>query len=234
MRTGCEVWTQDPLMSVMRSVLHLPRGAMAFRALAPAPLPGSRRGGRNQTAPRQSMTGTLYLCNPHHIFSHAHSLQQSLHSFRKQSSGYNWKICVALSYTNHKIIPCDRGNVPIMNPLQRALRPASRRVLASRRPIVAATANSGVQARWQQHNGGPIDPVADGEMAVGELEGAKFKIEPLRRTGEDAQTMRARLTCTLLLPPPSLLLPTLSTSTLPLHSSLFPIQENTRGRPDRQ
>jgi len=32
-----------------------------------------------------------------------------------------------------------------------------------------------------------------GEMGVGELEGAKFKIEPLRRTGEDINTMRARL-----------------------------------------
>lgn len=30
-------------------------------------------------------------------------------------------------------------------------------------------------------------------MGVGELEGAKFKIEPLRRTGEDEKTMRARL-----------------------------------------
>jgi hypothetical protein len=32
-------------------------------------------------------------------------------------------------------------------------------------------------------------------MGVGEMEGAKFKIEPLRRTGEDANTMRARLLC---------------------------------------
>lgn len=35
-------------------------------------------------------------------------------------------------------------------------------------------------------------------MGVGELEGASFKIEPLRRTGEDPETMRARLTCTFL------------------------------------
>jgi hypothetical protein len=33
------------------------------------------------------------------------------------------------------------------------------------------------------------------EMGVGELQGAKFKIEPLRRTGEDLNTMRARLLC---------------------------------------
>lgn len=34
------------------------------------------------------------------------------------------------------------------------------------------------------------------EMAVGELEGATIKIEPLRRVGEDEKTMRARLVCT--------------------------------------
>lgn len=33
------------------------------------------------------------------------------------------------------------------------------------------------------------------ELGVGELEGASFKVEPLRRTGEDANTMRARLLC---------------------------------------
>lgn len=38
-------------------------------------------------------------------------------------------------------------------------------------------------------------------MGVGELEGASFKIEPLRRTGEDAETMRARLTCMSPCPP---------------------------------
>lgn len=35
----------------------------------------------------------------------------------------------------------------------------------------------------------------DAEMGVGEMEGGKFKIEPLRRTGEDANTTRARLLC---------------------------------------
>ncbi|KAK5079136.1 Succinate dehydrogenase assembly factor 2 mitochondrial [Lithohypha guttulata] len=34
---------------------------------------------------------------------------------------------------------------------------------------------------------------APGEFGVGEMEGAEFKIEPIRRTGEDAPTMRARL-----------------------------------------
>ena len=36
------------------------------------------------------------------------------------------------------------------------------------------------------------------ELGVGEMEGAKFKVEPLRRTGEDANTMRARLLCPFL------------------------------------
>ena len=35
----------------------------------------------------------------------------------------------------------------------------------------------------------------EGEIGVGELQGAKFKIEPLRRTGENLNTMRARLLC---------------------------------------
>ncbi|KAF3345259.1 hypothetical protein VdG2_06510 [Verticillium dahliae VDG2] len=38
-----------------------------------------------------------------------------------------------------------------------------------------------------------IDSQIQHDLEVGELQGAKFKIEPLRRTGEDATTMRARL-----------------------------------------
>lgn len=34
------------------------------------------------------------------------------------------------------------------------------------------------------------------ELGVGELQGAKFRIEPLRRVGEDDETKRARLVCT--------------------------------------
>jgi hypothetical protein len=33
------------------------------------------------------------------------------------------------------------------------------------------------------------------ELGVGEMEGGKFRVEPLRRTGEDENTMRARLVC---------------------------------------
>jgi len=36
---------------------------------------------------------------------------------------------------------------------------------------------------------------SSGDYGVGEMEGAQFKIEPLRRTGEDVPTKRARLLC---------------------------------------
>ena len=42
--------------------------------------------------------------------------------------------------------------------------------------------------------GAPEDG-ANAELGVGEMEGGKFKVEPLRRTGEDGNTMRARLLC---------------------------------------
>lgn len=36
------------------------------------------------------------------------------------------------------------------------------------------------------------------ELGVGEMEGITFKVEPLKRVGEDTATMRARLLCMLL------------------------------------
>ena len=43
----------------------------------------------------------------------------------------------------------------------------------------------------------PGDPenVSKADLGVGEMEGASFKVAPLRRTGEDSITMRARLLC---------------------------------------
>lgn len=35
----------------------------------------------------------------------------------------------------------------------------------------------------------------DAELGVGEVEGIEFKVEPLKRVGEDTNTMRARLLC---------------------------------------
>lgn len=43
---------------------------------------------------------------------------------------------------------------------------------------------------------GPQKP----ELGVGEMEGIRFKVEPIKRTGEDTATKRARLLCMLLLP----------------------------------
>lgn len=40
-----------------------------------------------------------------------------------------------------------------------------------------------------------VDDTSSAELGVGELQGAKFKIEPLRRVGEDDATKRARLVC---------------------------------------
>ena len=45
---------------------------------------------------------------------------------------------------------------------------------------------------------GAPDGGANAELEVGEMEGASFKVEPLRRTGEDGNTMRARLLCPFL------------------------------------
>lgn len=43
---------------------------------------------------------------------------------------------------------------------------------------------------------GPQKP----ELGVGEMEGIKFKVEPLKRTGEDSATKRARLLCPFSVP----------------------------------
>lgn len=48
----------------------------------------------------------------------------------------------------------------------------------------------------EHFTGGRQEPGAQKpELGVGEMEGITFKVEPLRRTGEDVSTMRARLLC---------------------------------------
>ncbi|KAF2746686.1 DUF339-domain-containing protein [Sporormia fimetaria CBS 119925] len=56
----------------------------------------------------------------------------------------------------------------------------------------SASSSSG-QPKGMSGEDKAAEPEADFELDVGELEGAKFKIEPMRRTGEDEGTMRARL-----------------------------------------
>lgn len=45
-------------------------------------------------------------------------------------------------------------------------------------------------------NASSSSAASSGELGVGEMEGAEFKVEPLRRYGEDLSTKRARLLCT--------------------------------------
>ncbi|KAG7288603.1 hypothetical protein NEMBOFW57_004957 [Staphylotrichum longicolle] len=69
-----------------------------------------------------------------------------------------------------------------------ALRPATR-VLARARPSLSSLARLAPK-RFESSNSAQQPPR---DLEVGELQGASFKIEPLRRVGEDPATMRARL-----------------------------------------
>ncbi|KAL8422134.1 hypothetical protein RB596_002752 [Gaeumannomyces avenae] len=101
-----------------------------------------------------------------------------------------------------------------MASLQRILRPAGgRRILAGIHRVTAATApapptccaataaaaaaarrmNSSSASASSKPPPAAPDSIPDGELGVGELQGASFRVEPLRRVGEDAKTMRARL-----------------------------------------
>lgn len=55
------------------------------------------------------------------------------------------------------------------------------------------------QGRVEHFTGGRQGDAAEGprkpELDVGEMEGISFRVEPIRRVGEDAATMRARLLC---------------------------------------
>lgn len=72
--------------------------------------------------------------------------------------------------------------------LSRALLRPSRRILlaSTTRSMATTTVRLADQPQHQQQQ-------QQSELGVGELEGAKFKIEPLRRHGEDDKTKRARL-----------------------------------------
>ncbi|KAK4452339.1 succinate dehydrogenase assembly factor 2, mitochondrial [Podospora aff. communis PSN243] len=73
-----------------------------------------------------------------------------------------------------------------------ALRPAARRILhRCARPATARFLNP---RHTRPFVSDPVNPDQAGrDLEVGELQGAKFKIEPLRRTGETPETTRARL-----------------------------------------
>ncbi|KAI0205932.1 Flavinator of succinate dehydrogenase-domain-containing protein [Astrocystis sublimbata] len=80
-----------------------------------------------------------------------------------------------------------------MASLPRALIRPARHVL--NRSAFCAPRTLAVRGMATVGNAPPMEPHKErsGEMAVGELEGATFTIQPLRRVGEDEKTMRARL-----------------------------------------
>ncbi|PNY24415.1 Succinate dehydrogenase assembly factor 2, mitochondrial [Tolypocladium capitatum] len=90
------------------------------------------------------------------------------------------------SPTLHLRISCI-GRRPVTT-MASSLRPAPRR-------IAFALANTRLRLSPRcccRYSTSPSSP-ANGELGVGELQGARFRIEPLRRTGEDDNTKRARL-----------------------------------------
>jgi hypothetical protein len=61
------------------------------------------------------------------------------------------------------------------------------------------TPKDSVPENTERMTGGTQKPAPEGgvnaDLNVGEIQGGTFRVEPLRRTGEDANTMRARLLC---------------------------------------
>lgn len=89
-----------------------------------------------------------------------------------------------------------------MNPMT-IIRPAARRALRTPRggrplsafaPRCMATPSDAYGSVKMPRMRPDEEPT--GELAVGELHGAKFRVEPLRRVGETDATKRARLLCT--------------------------------------
>jgi len=73
-----------------------------------------------------------------------------------------------------------------------------RRPISSNAPRFASPGKASVHEGTKEHHTiqkGVPETGVNSELGVGEMEGAKFKIEPLHRSGEDPNTMRARLLC---------------------------------------
>ncbi|CAI0655313.1 unnamed protein product, partial [Colletotrichum noveboracense] len=80
-----------------------------------------------------------------------------------------------------------------MSHVARSIRPAIRRLAAPRPATAAAAAPLILQRGFADKPPIYTEKAVDNELGVGELEGIKFRVEPLRRVGEDERTMRARL-----------------------------------------
>lgn len=80
----------------------------------------------------------------------------------------------------------------------RALRPAAATFARAAAVRPASVASRYVIAFSRSASNDSTDSQPKKDLDVGELQGATFKIEPLRRVGEDPATMRARLLCTFI------------------------------------
>jgi succinate dehydrogenase flavin-adding protein (antitoxin of CptAB toxin-antitoxin module) len=76
-----------------------------------------------------------------------------------------------------------------MASLSRTIRPAAAFAPCAARRLFATTASRFYSSSSSSSSAGETP----GELGIGELQGAKFRIEPLRRVGEDDATKRARL-----------------------------------------
>ncbi|CAK7567922.1 MAG: Succinate dehydrogenase assembly factor 2 mitochondrial [Sporothrix epigloea] len=90
----------------------------------------------------------------------------------------------------------------VLRTLPSASNPAAIHVCLPRHPLLQAVATSPYSTSSSSSSAdnaetikrsGPVDPQHAGELQLGELPGGTFRIEPLRRIGEDVATMRARL-----------------------------------------
>lgn len=88
-----------------------------------------------------------------------------------------------------------------MPPLRALLRPAAatRGILSLLPRAVITTTPRRLQS--SSTSSSPAAETPQQDLQVGELQGATFRIEPLRRTGESHETMRARLLCPSCPPP---------------------------------
>lgn len=90
----------------------------------------------------------------------------------------------------------------LLRPARQALRTlpfaAPRTCVCRIQQLPTSSPFSTSSTRFASHNddvnrSGPIDPQPSSELQLGELPGGTFRIEPLRRVGEDVATTRARL-----------------------------------------
>lgn len=83
-----------------------------------------------------------------------------------------------------------------MSTVARALRPAARRLrVTAPAPTTRAAAPLMIRRCFADKPPVYTESAVNSELGVGEFEGIKFRVEPLRRQGEDERTMRARLLC---------------------------------------